>query len=479
VLVARQDVKINKQRKQMKRSWITGLGIMVVAVAMTVPEARADTGKGKYEPLRAALTARERELVVQAREARVLADEFNEFLNHPDTETEEKPALREKFMEQESRCRHLRKEAVRLRAAAWELRSLPNDGALSYTALKDAHEDLGELGGRGTSAWEEFLAARDDAIRTLNERYADEVAQTTAACEALDTEGRANKLLLDAIDFRRADSTDAEFQLSLQLPRVVSEVQLGFGLYGEPGDEREKAQMTLLALVGYSQFFWDYWWEIRAGLPEGELPADSSRNIFGVRDGCVLMSDAIARSSSNIYYLSEEAKEAFNGRIQAIWGTEGTVSVSWWNQNRARGFARACESLATRDEQSFVPEPQVFELLEVIDDMIEEKARALEAIESTHTTFRAELAEASGFGDKADLSTTSFNASLWAKSSERTMERFMAAQALLDRQLAAQATGDWTPDTGGIVASAQALKDIHGRLHSVRRVKQELAVLLR
>lgn len=462
----------------MKSLRIIGLGIMAVVAATAGSGIRAENSRDKYAPLRAALAVKERTAIMEAEETLILSAKYDRFLKDPETEREDKPALREKLIQQEALCRKLRKQAARFRAAMVDLKSVPDEGELTLSALKDAHEGLGALGSKGTSAWEDLLAQRDVACAALEKGYAEDLAQATAAYERLDTAARANQYLLGAIDFRRNDSTDVEFHVSTRLPRVSSAVQLGFGLYGKPQDDNMKSQITLLALIGYSQFFWDYRSGVREQLSESELPADSRRNIFGVTDGGVLMSDAITVSCSNIYYLSDETKKKFNGRIKAIWGSEGSVAVSWWNQNSARSFYRACEALSTPTEQACVPNPQIFELLEVIDGLIEEQERAAEAIELIHSRFHQDLAEARDFGEKVKLSSTPFNAVLWAKDADQTITRFEAAYALLDKQLAASAKDDWNPDPMGMSASVQTLRTIRGRFHSVLEVKDELAVLL-
>lgn len=449
---------------------------MVVATAGS--GVRAENSTDKYAPLRAALAAKEREAIMGAQEARILAEKYDRILKDPDTDAEEKPALRKDFFHHETLCQKLHQQAGQLHDAIENLKAVPDEGELTLAALKNAYEGLGELGDRGTAAWEGLLAERNAAVEALEERYAGDLAQATSAYEGLDTVARANQYLLDAIDSRRSDSTDAEFHVSTRLPRVSSAVELGFGLFGKPQDESVKAQITLLALIGYSQFFWDYRSGVRDQLPENELPADSRRNIFGVTDGWVLSSDAIAENCSNIYYLSDESKEKFNGRIKAIWGTGASVTVSWWNQNSAKSFHQACEALSILSEQTFIPNPQTFELLEKIDDLIAEKESAVEAIALIHSRFRQNLAEALKFGEKTNLSSAPFNAGLWTKDTGQTILRFEAAHALLDKQLAASATVDWIPDPNRLTKSVQNLRKIHARFHSVLEVKEELAALL-
>jgi hypothetical protein len=245
-----------------------------------------------------------------------------------------------------------------------------------------------------------------------------------------------------------------------------------------PEGEDAKAQIVLLALIGYSQYFWDHASGAREELPESDWPSDVKRNIFGVPDGCVLLSDAIAESRSTIYYLSDVAKESFNGRIDSIWGAAGSVRVSWWNQDGSKNFARACETLCTRGERALAPDRQPFDLLAEIDRLIEERESAAKVIDGIEVRFNEDLAAALNFGERARLSSAHYNARIWDKDSKPTLARFEAARALLTSQLTASAAGEWTPDPKGISTSVTALKQIYRRFHSVREVKTELVALL-
>ena len=80
--------------------------------------------------------------------------------------------------------------------------------------------------------------------------------------------------------------------------------------------------LAFIALIGYSQFYWDHHSGAREGLGEDQVPSDQTRNIFGVADGGVLTSSAIARNDSSVYYLSASARAAFNRMLSAIWGDD-------------------------------------------------------------------------------------------------------------------------------------------------------------
>jgi hypothetical protein len=197
-----------------------------------------------------------------------------------------------------------------------------------------------------------------------------------------------------------------------------------------------------------------------------------------VVDGDVLNSAAIEDNSRRTYFLSDAAKNKFNGRIRAIWGDEASVSVSQWNEDRARDFYRNCEGLATTTEQGLEPNPVPFEVLNEIDTMIEQEQAAEAAIQAVRARYERLLEEAGDLGDRVALSTAHYNAVIWARDSDQAITGYENAHRLLDEQLAASVYEDWTPDAEGIIASARLITKLRSRFHSVVQVKKDLAILL-
>lgn len=461
----------------MKTTRNIGIGLVVLATAgMGI---QAETISDKYGPLRAALAGKRQAAIVGAEDARFWVEEYDKVLKDPETGTDEKMALRKTHILEQARAKTLGQEAAQIRMAILNLREIPAQPAFSLAQLKEAYEGLGDLGAQGRSAWDQLLANRDSSVETLKKEFGRELAEAEAFHDDLRTEEKARQLLLNAINDKRLESSDAEFQVALKLPSVKAAVELGFGLSNKPEDLDAQAQTTLIALVGYSQFFWDHYSGLREELPESGLPSDGERNIFGVADGDVLKSEAIERNHTKSYYLSNSAREEFNGRIRAIWGTEGSIEVSCWEQDRAPDFSRACQGLATVADEALVPNRQVFKLLEDIDTLIKEEAEAARAIQGIRRRYEALLAEASDLGDKVALSSAHYNAEIWARNSDQAIASFEAAQKLLDKELAASADEGWTPNARGIAASAQIIGKMTGRFYSVVEVKKELAVLLR
>jgi hypothetical protein len=460
----------------MKLKRIIGIGVVALATAGT--SLQAEVIPDKFAPLRTALAREKQETIVGAEDAQFWAEEYEKILADPETDTQERLALRKTLIQEQARAKRLRRQAAQIQATIQSLRRIPDQDAFTLTQLNDAYQGLGDLGARGRAAWDQLLANRDALVETIKMEFEAALAESTALYEDLETAERANQLLLDAIDTNRLEATDAEFHVALKLPSIKSAVKLGFGISGKTQDRKVQAQTTLVALIGYSQYFWDHYAGVRDELGEKGVPSDRTRNIFGVADGGVLTSDAIAENQSNFYFLSDGAKENFNRKIQAIWGSEGNIAVSRWDQNRAPRFARACRGLATPTEQALVPNQQVFELLAGIDTLIEERKEAAWAIQEVRAKYEILLAEAKNFGDKVALSSAHYNAEIWARNSKQSIARFEAAHQLIETELAGSANEDWTPNAKGIAASAQVLSKTHNRFHSVLEVKKELAVLL-
>ncbi len=406
---------------EMKHSRIIGLGAIGLALAATGICVRADVTPDKYAPLRVALAGKKQEALVGAEDAQFWVEEYAKFLKDPATGTDEKPALRKTLILEQARQRKLQSRATQLQAAIRNLRHSPNDEGFTLEALRAVYQDLGEFGARGRAAWDQLLEDRDASIEALQKEYREALVEATLHLEGLKTAESANEHLLEAINPNLRKATNAEFHVSLKLLSIRSAIELGFGIASKPQDPNVQAQTTLIALIAYSQFFWDHYAGVRNELGERGKPSDRSRNIFGVADGGVLMSDAIVKNQSNMYYLSDRAKEKFNGKIRAIWGSEGSIDVWRWDQGRAKNFYRACKA----------------------------------------------------------LSSAHYNAEIWARNSEQTIAGFEAANKLLDEELDKSANEDWTPHTAGIIASTQALRNCYRRSNAVHKVKGELAELLR
>lgn len=464
----------------MKNLQINRAGILILMMASTMPGGGAHGAGDRYAPLRTALAEKNKEAVLEIEDARFLAEEYTRVLDDPEIHYSEKPEIRKLLIAEEIRLKQHQARVARLQLAIRELRAMPRDQDLTADALRKSHEGLSDLGLQGKAAWDLIIAERDAAVESLTEEYRMALANATMAYEGLQTAERANRILNDSLDHHRPETSEEEFEVSRGLPAIKIAVELGFGLTPKSDDPSLHAQTTLLALVGYRQFFRDHGEEPLTPTEQDSLFADKTRNILGVANGDVLASNAVAKSQSNYYYLSQDAKEPFNGRIRAIWGTEGSASVTWWNQHRAPGFHRACAEMSTIEgSEILVPNRNLFALLEEIDALIEEKEQAAQAIEDIHAVYGEQLEAARRFDGREGLSSAHHNALRLAKNAEQTLERFKAADKLLDAQLATCGNDDWIPDADGIVRSARSIGVIQRSHRLAGEVKKELAALLR
>jgi len=433
---------------------------------------------GKYAPLKVALSGKLQEAIAEAQDARFWVEEYGKVLEDPDVDTDEKLALRKTHILEQARAKKMGHQAVSIRAAIQSLGSMPEGSGPSLDQLKEAYKGLDDLGAQGRDAWDQLLADRDESVDSLRQEFAAALAEAEGLHDELRTEEKATQLLLDAIDHRRISATDGEFHVALKLPSIKSAAEFGFGFAIKPEDRNAQAQTTLIALIGYSQFFWDHHSGAREKMGEGDQPADRERNIFGVVNGEVLKSQAIEKNERQNYFLSTAAKENFNRRIRAIWGAEESIAVSRWNEERAKDFYTACESLATDSEKALDPNRVLFDLLDEIDTMIGEEMAAVRAIQMVRMKYEGRLVEAAELGDRAALSSAHYNAEIWARDSSQAIASFEAAHRLLDKELAASETEDWKPNAGGISASARIISKAHDRFRAMVAVKRELAVLL-
>ena len=451
-----------------------GMGLALATIGFSTSSTMAE---GKYAPLVDALVEKKQEALLNAEEAQLLAEGYQEFLEDSDTDALDRPGLRKSLLQERTRYKLERAQAARLQVAQRNISRVPEDRHVTLPALKSAYQDLDVLGARGKAAWDQVLSDRATFLETLEADYRERLDESQVALSDLNTTERANQILLDAINTDRAGSTRVEFFVALKLPSIKSTVELGFGITDKPKDLNRQAQASLIALIGYSQFFWDHYSDARTLLTEDELPSDRKRNIFGVPNGAILTSEAISHNQSHYYYLSNVAKERFNDKLHAIWGND-TLTVNTWNQKYSDRFSRACHALATTTEDALLPNQQVFELLEQIETLIAEQEQATDLIEEMRSNYQNQLAEAKQFSDEALLSSASYNAELWARESKELISSFEAAEKLLAKELTACSEEDWKPKARGITASSQNIEKAQKRLYAVRKVKLELSTLL-
>ena len=464
----------------------TGFACPVAALTTIIlgaGPARAEADFEKYAPLKEALIAKKLEVLIESEEAGAMVAAYRDFLRDPDVDPKEKRALRKELVAERIRHDKLQEQVEHLRNTIRTLRHLPNDEGFTLTALRAGHEDLAWLGAKGRTAWEQLLSDREQSIEALANDYKLVVAEAETRLKELNTVGRANEILFNAIDSRRIDASAEEFRLALKLPRIKTAVELGFGIRNQTDNPEIEAQTTLIALIGYSQFFWDHSGGEGAQSATISPTRDARRNIFGVANGEVLTSDAIIENRSSLYYLSHEAREKFNDKIRGIWGPQAAVDVKRWDQRYARSFHHACKTLSTTTDSTttdstLVPNPMAIELLGELELLIENKRQAEEELELIHAGYQKRMAQARQFGDEARLSSVQFKATSWAKEASSIIARAESARRLLDEQLAASAREGWVPDTKGIEAGVQALRNAHRRLQSVLAVKVELTDLL-
>lgn len=425
-----------------------------------------------YAPLTAALMDQKEASLAVADEAQILVEGYQEFLSEPDTDPKEKMAMRKALIEQRAKAKWERSQAARVQGAIQSLGGLGKDVTVTRESLKEAYEGVGELADKGRKAWEDILERRQTYTDDLKLEYGKKVMEAEAELQALETREKAEKLLGDAMNSRRSKSSKEEFQLALKLPLLKSAVEHGFGITPDPDDKVQQAQSMLISLVGYSQFFWDQF----GG--SGEVTSDRTRNIFGVPDGQVLTSDAIADSDSNLYHLSAEAKEKFNRRVESIWGSEGVVSVKRWNQKHDRAFREASEGLRGRKDDKLMVNRDLVKMLKEIDSLIEAQEVAAQKLKDVHQSYSAKLEEAKRFGDQVSLSSMYYNAGIWAKESDQLITDYAVAESLLENQLKGSTRDNWKPNPKGITESVQAIKKARKRYYAVQKVKRELRGML-
>ncbi len=432
---------------------------------------------GNYQPLLTALDEKKRMTLTEAEEAQLLIAGYQEFLADPELAAEERPELRKSLIKERARYKLRRAQAGRIQVAVQELRRVPIDEHVTITSLREVYSDLDILAAQGKAAWDEVLTKRTGFMSSLEREHEEQLRKAQSTLREMNVVEQATEFLVEAINPDNGTSTDSEFFVSLKLPAVKAAVERGFRITPNPKDPRRQAQTTLLALIAYSQFFWDHYSGERSVFTEEELPSDRRRNIFGVPDGKVLTSGVISSNNSHFYTLAPETRDRFNAKLRAIWGDDA-VAVTTWNQKYDEPFAQACRALATLSDEHLLPNQEVFTLLEKIELLLNELELVNKTIARLDSSYQDRLARAKQFGDKARLSTTHYNAQIWSRESERLLRGFEKGTALLDDQLKASTAENWTPDARGISESALIIAKAQKRFYAVRKVKQELRELL-
>ena len=440
-------------------------------------ESAEQTAVVQEKQLLEALNQKKIQALSEAEEAQLLIAGYEEFLEDPELNPEERPEIRKSLIKEKSRYKQHRSRAGRIQVAQQELRQLPHDPAVTLSSLKAAYADLEGLAARGKAAWNEVLSTRGKFVENLEREHEQHLKDAQEAIRNLNVETQATELLLSSVDPNTGDTSDSEFFVALKLPAIRSAIERGFRIATDSGDKQRQAQTTLIALIAYSQYFWDHYSGKRSLLTEDELPSDRQRNIFGVPDGKVLTSDMITHNNSHFYYLAPKAREKFNKTLKMIWG-EKAVSVTTWNQKYDEPFAQACRALATVNDEHLVPNPQVFSIMEKIELLLNELDLVNKSISQLDSNYRAQLAKAKQFGNEARLSSAHYNAEIWSKESEQLIIGFERSRALLVQQLKDSREKEWIPDARRISESALIIGKAQRRFYAVREVKEELEDLL-
>ena len=433
--------------------------------------------EGNYRQLLEALKQKKIHALSEAEEAQLLISGYQEFLEDPELNSEERPELRKSLIKERARYKQHRSQAGRIQVALQELQRLPHDEHVTLSSLKEVYAGLDLLAARGKVAWEEVLTTRNKFVRNLEREHEEHLRNAQNTLRELNVEKQATQLLLGAVDPNVGGSSDAEFFVALKLPAIRSAIERGFRIAADPKDSKRQAQTTLLALIAYSHYFWDHYNGSRALLDKEEYPSDRQRNIFGIPDGKVLTSDMVTHNNSHFYYLSPKARERFNARLEMIWG-EDALSVTTWNQKYDEQFAKACKALATVTDEYLVPNQQVFALLEKAELLLNELDLVHKAIKQVDSNYELQLVKAKQFGDEARLSSAHYNAEIWSRESEQLLRGFEKGTSLLARQLKDSAGETWIPDARGISESALVIAKAQKRFYAVRKVKEELRKLL-
>lgn len=432
----------------------------------------ATVAQAEYSELIDALQVKNRDAVSTFEEADLLMKGYQDYLNDPEIEAVEKPALRKEFLEQKARQMRSQNEMKQTRAAILGLVRLQKTGGVDPAVFKKSYEGLDGLAKQARGAWQDILSVRKELQSDLRLDYHTELLAAEDKLQGLKTRENLSKLLLGSVNFRSEDLDDNEFKTALKLPPLTTATAGGFGIGYQRDDDERHAQLVLFALTGYSNYFWDHFDKGRAA---GEKePAENHRNIFGAPDGKILLSQAVSHNDSNYYHLSDEARALFNSRVAKIWG-KGSLQVKKWNQHYSDAFGEACLKLSISSEDGTpIPSDTMVALVEEVDKLIKADNDARREVEGIRAKFRIKLAEAEEFGENVWLSTAAYNSSIWVKESKELLAGFEKARALLKKQNEQCLLESWKPDTHGIQKSVQIIERATQRHPAVAKVRRTL-----
>lgn len=434
----------------------------------------ASLAEADYTSLIEALQTKNNEAATSLAEADLLMQGYQEYLDDPEIEAIEKPALRKAFLKEKARQTLSQSEIKRIKAAMRGLRRLQKDGSVDPKVFKGSYEGLEELSKQASGAWEDILSIRKQLQSDLRSEYQTKLIAAEEKLRDLKTRENVSKRLLDSVNSRRKGSNDAEFKLAMKWPSLKVATARGFGIDYQRGDEERHAQLILVALTGYSNYFWDHFDGSRAA--GGKAPSDLHRNIFGVPDGRILLSHAISHNESNYYYLSDESRTRFNSRVRKIWGP-GSLQVKRWNQRYSDSFNQACKKLTlSTGEDGAQPSEAVMSLIEEIDELLKVDDEARQAIAMIHSQYELDLSEAESFGKNVWLSMAAYNAAIWARESKELLPEFDHAGIRLAKQSELCSLPNWKPDTRGIQTSVRTINQATQRYPSVAKVRRDLEV---
>jgi hypothetical protein len=432
----------------------------------------ASQAQADYTTLIEALQTKNRQATILLEEADLLMQGYQDYLDDPEIEATEKPALRKALLKQKTRQTLSQSEIKQIKGAMRDLRRLQKNGSVDPTGFRSSYEGLEELAKQAHGAWEEILSIRKQLQSDLLSEYQTKLIVAEGILQDLKTQENVSKRLLDSVNSRRAGSDNGEFELALKLPYLKMATARGFGISYQREDEERHAQLILVALTAYSNYFWDHFDGSRAA--GGKAPSDRDRNIFGIPDGRILMSHAISHNESNYYHLSDDTRIRFNSRVRKVWGS-GSLQVKTWNQNYSNPFKQACQKLTLSAKEGGVqPNETIISLIKEIDELLKIDDDARQAITQIHSQHQLKLSEAEAFGENVWLSTAAYNAAIWASESKELLPWFNLAGVRLAKQSELCSLPDWKPDTHGIQMSVRAINQASQRYPSVVKVRRDI-----
>ena len=130
-----------------------------------------DTPKVHEKQLLEALNQKKTQALSEAEEAQLLIAGYEEFLEDPELNPEERPEIRKSLIKEKARYKQHRSKAGRIQVALRELRQLPHDPAVTISTLKAAYADLEGLAERGKAAWNEVLSTRGKFVGNLEREH--------------------------------------------------------------------------------------------------------------------------------------------------------------------------------------------------------------------------------------------------------------------------------------------------------------------